>query len=211
MTDFPLEDQEQLTARLGHYSKVQSVNSEDTVTWSVFGAQPLDGWLPEFLAAKLGRADIPRVWSARFWKRQPHPDTGSTAHGPESEITLTASGWCIEVESKWRSDLDGTQGASRCTSQVEMRSHSARANAGSGQSAVLIIAPGPDLYPPARNPASVFRKYFDVNGTAYSPRVSAQDLNAHTLSWESIASALEDTAGYESVGSYLRWRLDLIR
>jgi hypothetical protein len=211
VTDFPPEDRGLLTAQLGHYSRVQSVNSEDTVTWSAFGAQSLDPWLPMMLASKLGLDDIPRTWSARFWERQPHPDTGLTIHGPESEITLSTPGWCIEIESKWRSDLDGHQGSARTRSQLEMRSHTARRNASNGQSAVLIVAPGPSLYPPARKATSVFRKYFDVDGDEYMPQACARELDAHIVTWESLAEILEQQTGYEHVGSYLRWRLDLLR
>jgi hypothetical protein len=44
----------------------------------------------------------------------------------------------------------------------------------------------------------------------YKPRTRAQDLNVHIVTWDSIADTLKRTAAYEHVGSYLRWRLDLI-
>ena len=133
-------------------------------------------------------------------------------HGPESEITLIAEHWCIEVEAKWRSDIDGAQGRARQTSQVQMRAHTARENAGlDGEFGVLIVAPGPDRYPPARRSDSVFRKYFDVDGDSYKVRSSAKDLNASVVTWESLATALDLHNGCTHVAAYLRWRLGLIR
>ncbi len=212
ISHFPPEDRDKLKAHLGHYSKLQSAHSEDSVTWSVFGAQPLQFWLPAVLACAFEEPSLPGLWSARFWERQKHPDTGMLEHGPESEITLIAKHWCIEVEAKWRSDIDGAQGRDRQTSQVQMRAHTARENAGiGGKFGVLIVAPRPDRYPPARSSGSVFRRYFDVDGDSYKARSLAKELSASVVTWESLASALDLHNDYSHVAAYLRWRLGLLR
>jgi len=211
LSDFPIEDHEKLTACLGHYSRLQSANSEDTVTWSVFGASSLHGWLPQVLAAVFDEPMLPSRWSARFWERQKHPDTGLIEHGPESEITLIADKWCIEVEAKWRSDLDGKQGKGRQTSQVQMRAHTARQNSGpSGKYGVLIVVPSPKRFPPSRRGDSVFRRYFDVDGESYLCRPPAAEANARVITWESLADALDGNEQMQSTADYLRWRLNLI-
>lgn len=210
-SDFPPEDRETLKAKLGHYSRLQSANSEDTVTWSVFGAKPFAPWLTPLLAGIFDEPTIPSDWSACFWQRQAHPDTGLVEHGPESEITLTAPGWCIEIEAKWLSDLDGTQGAARNRSQIDMRAFTAQRNAGSGGAwRVLVIAPSVGLYPPAGKQASVFRTYFDQDGASYRGRASAEDAKARVVTWEEVAAVLATHAGYKEIADYLRWRLTLI-
>ncbi len=210
-SDFPLEDRDKLAAKLGHYSKLQSANSEDTVTWSVFGAQPFAAWLPPLLARVFQEPVLPSEWSAHFWERQAHPDTGLVTHGPESEITLKSPGWCIEIESKWLSDLDGLQGSAKNISQVEMRAHTAQQNAGdNGKWGVLVIAPGAPRYPPAAKGTSVFRAYFNVEGDSYLCLPCAESLRAKVITWEDLASVLAAHPGYEVVAAYLRWRLMLI-
>lgn len=208
---FPPEDRERLKVCLGHYSKLQSENSEDTVTWSVFGASPFNAWLPEVLAQLFDEPKLPATWSARFWERQPHPDTGISNHGPESEITLLAEGWCIEVEAKWLSDFDGNQGKKRQTSQLEMRSHTAVRNCGSeGNFGVLVVVPSPHRYPPAKKSNSVFRSYFDVEGESYACRPSATRLKARIITWERLAEALDRNGEFQTTAAYLRWRLNLL-
>src|SRR4051812_24341250 len=49
-------DHAALTSTLGHYSSVQSINSEDTVTWSVFGATDPTPWLSDLLTVTFGPA-----------------------------------------------------------------------------------------------------------------------------------------------------------
>lgn len=213
ISDFPPEDHEKLTACLGHYSELQSANSEDTVIWSVFGASSLEEWLPEVLATVFNEPMLPSRWSARFWERQKHPDTGMIEHGPESEITLIADKWCIEVEAKWRSDLDGKQGRARHTSQVQMRAHTARQNSGPGGNyGVLIVVPSPKKHPPSRRNDSVFRRYFDVDNDSYICRPPAAGCNARVITWESLADALDRNHNkrLQLTAAYLHWRLELI-
>src|SRR5262249_17964970 len=45
----PLRDHKKLTEKLGYYSDVQSLSSEDTVTWSVFGSADREGWLNDMV------------------------------------------------------------------------------------------------------------------------------------------------------------------
>ena len=59
LRNFPPKDHAQLTSTLGHYSNVQSINSEETVTWSVFGAANPTPWLPDLRALAFGPAVRP--------------------------------------------------------------------------------------------------------------------------------------------------------
>ncbi len=211
ITDFPTEDRDRLTAKLGHYSKVQSSKSEDTVTWNVFGATTLDHWIGELLELGIGPACRPSTWNAGFWTRMPHPDTGMRQHGPESEVSLTAGAWRYEFESKWLQDLDGKQGKDRQQSQISMRAYCAQqGDVHPDQWGVVVIAPSPPLYPPARKASSVFRRYFQPEGHCYRALPAASALRAVAITWEQILAMLKNHPSHDMVAAYLTWRLKLV-
>ncbi len=211
VADFPLADHDRLKAKLGHYSKVQSANSEDTVTWTVFGLGNNVDWLPELLDFAFGRTPRPVEWQTRLWCRDPHPDTGSTANGPEADVVLTAPGWRFDFEAKWLQDIDGKQGKSRTLSQLDMRANSARLSADEeSQWGVLVIAPSSHIYPKARSSSSVFRRYFEPSINGYRSRTTARDLHAAIVTWEQILAILQNHPAQQSRADYLDWRLRLL-
>ncbi len=84
------------TRVLGFYSDLQSIHSEDAITWSVFG--PVSYAAREvragFVCDLLGLIDVPcdpfetaTVW---LWRRLPHPDT-LVPGGPDASLLLSAS------------------------------------------------------------------------------------------------------------------------
>jgi hypothetical protein len=211
VTDFPPADHSRLKAKLGHYSKVQSVNSEDTVTWGVFGLGSIAEWLPELLDLAFESASRPAAWETRLWSRDPHPDTGCTANGPEADVVVTAPGWRIDFEAKWRQDIDGKQGRSRTLSQLDMRANCARSCAGDeSQWGVLVIAPSSRIYPKARTSNSVFRRYFEPSADGYRPLAAAHALHAAIVTWEQILSILRNHPAQRPRSEYLDWRLRLL-
>ena len=72
---------------LGHYSDLQSLNSEDAVTWSVIG--PLayrTDWKQHFADRLLGLLGLPKSKSVAIWlwRRIPHPEKPASTGGPKS-------------------------------------------------------------------------------------------------------------------------------
>jgi hypothetical protein len=118
LNDFPEEDHRALTRKLGHYSKVQSINSEDTVTWSVLGAYTLDQWIPYVLDLAFGPTHRP---VPNFWARARVMDTR-----PESDVTLQQDYWKYEIESKWLQDIGKGQGQQRDLTQLDLRASCAQ-------------------------------------------------------------------------------------
>ena len=210
--DFPPTEHSALTARDGHYSDVQSIRSEDTVTWSAFGAYASDDWIGELLGQSFGPANRPTAWARHYWKRLPHPDTGVTEHGPEADVTLEAEGgWFYAIEAKWLSDLPASQGQKGTVTQLEMRSGSVvHRSSIPDRRGVLLVVPGPARYPHATNATSTFRRYFAVSGSTYVPLATADVLSARAVTWEQIEEMMSTTASLATVATYLRWRLGFL-
>jgi hypothetical protein len=193
-----------LKERDGHYCSLQSINSEDTVTWSVFGAHNMAPWVEDLFSLAFGSGTPPAPWKPHFWKRFPHPEKES-ADGPEPDMYFeSCNGWSCAVEAKWlNTDLDKGQGYSGNKTQLEMRASFVKNQ--------LIIAPSPSRYPPATNNSSTFHRYFRVLGDRYEPTYGASELgNIQAATWEQIEALLRQRTEPAAavVASYLRWRLD---
>jgi hypothetical protein len=194
----------------GRYSNVQSLNSEDTVTWCTFGLVPADAWIPSLIETALGTPTSSGPWSATLWTRTRHPDTGLKVHGPEADVILRApNDWHYVVEAKWLQDLDGTQGANRDVTQLDMRAGALDKSADPSHTGVIVVVPGPDLYPFAHRDGSTFRRYFEPSGRSYRALPAATEARATAITWEQIVEILE-APGLALYARYLRWRLNLI-
>lgn len=211
LRDFSEEDQKRLTARDGRYSDVQSIRSEDTVTWSVFAVDALDGWAPVLLEGAFGRREYPGRWHRVLWRRLPHPETEKIDHGPEPDVLLEGEGvWCLAVEAKWLSDFGARQGQGGTTTQLEMRAASVAKRAVPDRRGVLVVAPSPGCYPPAQKAGSTFLRHFVPEGAGYRARPEAELLQAQAVTWERIAELITERQPDSEVARYLRWRLDLL-
>ncbi len=210
LSAFDQSDRQALTRVLGHYSDVQSGNSEDTVTWSVFAGAGSGEWISAVLDQAFGKAARPSQWTMEFWKRTPHPDTGELGLGPEADVIISAPGWFYVVEAKWCADLDGRQGRARKTTQLQMRDVQARSSEAEAQRrGVLVIAPGPGGYRPLQRRSTVFSTYFTPSEGAYKPTEAAAALGAACITWESVETILRNHDQQERA-AYLRWRLDML-
>lgn len=204
-----------LTSKLGHYSQVQSINCEDTVTWAAFH-KPIGAWFPSILQQCFGTNDRPQIWETRHWARARHRDTGLVTHGPEADVeacapTIECPAWRYIVEAKWTQDIDGKQGSSGKLTQLDFRGEIAcDGNLERGQYGVLVIAPAPKRYSPARRANSVFRRYFTIDGETYRPMPAADRVFAQAITWEAVAAALDQVDSHREIAAYLRWRLSLL-
>ena len=110
-----------LTADLGYYCDLQSVHSEDAITWSFFGtcgdqAVPVLNWLTETAGLEGGDSEC----SVSLWRRIPHPDT-LVSGGPEIDAVLIGDRTVIAVEAKWMSSEGKKQGKAKDKTQLRLR------------------------------------------------------------------------------------------
>jgi hypothetical protein len=190
-----------LKKRDGCYCDLQSINSEDTVTWSVFGVYSIDLWAGDLLSLAFP-ADHSAVWNVLFWQRLPHPEDGKIQHGPEADVILKSdSTWAYAIEAKWTADIDRKQGRSLDKTQLEMRAASVKSQ--------LVIAPKPSRYQHARRVQSTFCQYFQGAGDQYVPTPKATALGVKAITWEQIEQLLANCpeAAAIEASTYLRWRL----
>ena len=113
------------TANLGFYSDLQSLHSEDAITWSFFG--PLAYATPSIRSAFVrellrlieveGSSNDAHVW---LWRRLPHPDT-LVSGGPEIDFGIQTDDVFLLGEAKWRSPVGRGQGVKRDKTQMMLR------------------------------------------------------------------------------------------
>jgi hypothetical protein len=105
---FTEELRAQVSTPLGHYCEMQSLNSEDAITWSFFGtlmAGPADrrAHFLNWLCDRLGMPWIANTCGAiDLWRRIPHPYYPGT-DGPELDAVLDGDDCVAFVEAKWLS------------------------------------------------------------------------------------------------------------
>lgn len=146
-------DLETITAANGFYSDLQSLHSEDALTWSLFGplayARPevRAAYVADLLTVTLGerrRSKDATVW---LWRRLPHPDT-LVPGGPEIDFGIQTEDCLVLGEAKWRSSVGAAQGAQRSKDQIQLRvefceKYGAKFYPGVEQFVVLFVSPGP--------------------------------------------------------------------
>lgn len=114
------------TKVLGFYSDLQSLHSEDAITWSVFGPvayAPADQ-RANFVQALLNLIGVPsgpvataNVW---LWRRLPHPDT-LVPGGPEVDFGVQTPEVFLLGEAKWLSTVAKGQGVGNNKDQFALR------------------------------------------------------------------------------------------
>jgi hypothetical protein len=120
------EDTAAARSGLGHYSDLQSLNSEDAVTWSFFGnlAYAAAQDRLTIFNRMLETIDEPRVEDAPvcwLWRRLPHPEKPMSNGGPEIDFGFLTDSTLVLGEAKWNSGLGQGQGVERNRSQLYLR------------------------------------------------------------------------------------------
>jgi hypothetical protein len=113
------------TSKLGFYSDLQSLHSEDAITWSFFGpvayaTQATRGAFVKELLELIevqGSSDNAHLW---LWRRLPHPDT-LVPGGPEIDFGIQTADVFLLGEAKWRSPVGRGQGVNRDKTQMTLR------------------------------------------------------------------------------------------
>jgi len=123
---FDGKDLDVATSGLGYYCDLQSLHSEDAITWSVFGTiarapqDILETWLRNlFRLIDLPDANTDNA-EISLWRRIPHPDT-LVPGGPEIDVGITTSNTVILGEAKWLSGIGAAQGKARDKDQIQLR------------------------------------------------------------------------------------------
>lgn len=123
---FSEEQKEILKKYNGYYSDLQSIHSEDAITWSVFGtvAHSQNNIQNKFVYDLLQRIGIQskQVENTEIflWRRIPHPDT-LVSGGPEIDFGILTQDTLLLGEAKWKSSVGTAQGKNKDKDQIQLR------------------------------------------------------------------------------------------
>ncbi len=133
---FDAEDADALAADLGRISKIQSINSEDAVTFSWFGtlagaAADKRRAAVQWLYDRIGIDATAKDPVIDQWSRVFHPHAPGSANGPELDARIDdPDAALIYVEAKWRAAIGTGKGkaAGIRDDQIVLRRNSMRAD-----------------------------------------------------------------------------------
>jgi hypothetical protein len=124
---FDDEQRKTCTSSLGYYCDLQSLHSEDAITWSVFGTisrsdQRLkEAWIADLLKLLCLPAEIsPNGAEVSLWRRIPHPDN-HVSGGPEIDFCILTENAVVLGEAKWKSAVGEAQGKMKDKDQIQLR------------------------------------------------------------------------------------------
>lgn len=126
--DFSGENLKICTSGLKYYCDLQSLRSEDALTWSVFGTisrgdrETRAKWVAAFF--KLLGLQFVTSENTEFilWRRIPHPEKPDCEdRGPELDFGILTDTSVVFGEAKWRAPVATNQGVNKDKSQLELR------------------------------------------------------------------------------------------
>lgn len=185
-------------AVLGHYCDLQSLNSEDAITWSffgplVYGPQSERTLFANSLLEQMGfpTSDSAAIW---LWRRIPHPEKPASSGGPEIDFGIQTDRCFVLGEAKWNSSIGGGQGVEHNRTQLELR---------------LAYCTGIGL----KALASI--ENWAVVGVGRSPDVLMEDSRVHTTSgvkvynttWSGLLDFMPTDLKAE-LTAYLAWKIE---
>jgi hypothetical protein len=193
------EDDIAARSGLGYYCDLQSLNSEDALTWSVFGSL---AYLPQAekvvvtkkLFSQLGIEHDPGDISIWLWHRIPHPENSESSRGPEIDFGILDENNLILGEAKWNSSIGTGQGVNKNRSQLDFRlmfcNDFARCAFPNVRNFMVVgLARTQDL--------------FDID------QQSNNQVSIINLTWETVIDCFEG-ALREELQQYLAWRLRVL-
>jgi len=174
----------------GVYSDLQSLRSEDAITWSFFGtvgaaAVELLNWLVVHCKVE---GEPSTTCEIAMWRRLPHPDTGVAAHGPEPDFALLGDTCLILGEAKWGAKEDVSQGVLGDASQMDMRRGSLvtlnEALGGGRRLVALGVVQSQTLEPPPPDSSAVSTRIIEWSDlTAFTQHPMAEEFSRY-LAWK---------------------------
>lgn len=126
LADFDPADRRKLREILGFYCDLQSLHSEDAITWSVAGTVAHSekaarvAWTRELfdlIGLRCGEVEHSEI---ALWRRVAHPQC-LHEHGPEIDFSVITESTVLLVECKWTGKVEGRQGRYKDKDQIEMR------------------------------------------------------------------------------------------
>ena len=120
------DDLHAVIKQLGYYCDLQSLHSEDAITWNIFG--PLsyaDETTRLEYCASLFQLIYPSLppptgSTISLWRRVPHPDN-HVMGGPEVDVLIQTPEVVMAVEAKWMSAVGSGQGVNKNKDQLALR------------------------------------------------------------------------------------------
>jgi len=125
--DFPVEGHDDLQCHLGFYCDLQSIRSEDAITWSYFGplAHASTDIRSNFVTTFFEILDLPQqkvtdseIW---LWRRTIHPEKRNMG-GPEIDFGIMTQDTVLLGEAQWKSPEAKKQGIKKDRGQIAIRS-----------------------------------------------------------------------------------------
>jgi hypothetical protein len=199
-SDFDGPDLAAACSKYGHYSDLQSLRSEDAVTWSVFGtliyADPAirAAYARELLLA----LDVPvsdREFDVWLWRRVPHPDTGGH-NGPEIDFAIQSEHLLLLGEAKWGSKIGAGQGVNKDENQLSLRRRFFELRSG-------------DLF---ANQSSLVLLTVSSDGGLQVPMdklLGSGTLYLRDAAWSAVSSLASHPLA-EELGKYLAWKRQFV-
>lgn len=186
-----------VTRCLGFYSDLQSLNSEDAITWSLFGTLgsadestkcAFVADLFDLLGIPAGKIEAATIW---LWRRIPHPDTLGLG-GPEIDFGIETEGVILLGEAKWLSGVGQAQGKTGGKDQITLRRE-------------FLEKYGKAIFGPIPH-------YVVLAVSLHGNVLKADDadlghavLHLRDVTWDSLCSITSHPAHYELV-RYLEWK-----
>ncbi len=199
-TAYQGKDLDAVVKKCGYYCDLQSIHSEDAITWSVFG--------PLIYAAETTRTKFceklfrliepsllpPKSVKIFLWKRVLHPDTGSRSNGPETDFLLETAKVVVLGEAKWLSSVGTGQGANRDKDQITLRKEFCEKR-------------GRGVYPTATTFVVLGISLDDNNPVTRRGECQVGDAKIllRNVSWESVCN-IKPHPAEEELPKYFQWK-----
>lgn len=180
---------------LGFYCDLQSLRSEDAITWSVFGtaARSSPAGRAKYLAELLELLGLEKTVGERselfLWRRIPHPDN-FVPGGPEIDFGIITDSIVILGEAKWMSKVGEGQGKEKGKDQIQLRRE-------------WLAKLGPRIFGRDRKFAVVGISLLNEMKKVPSSELGIQVV---TTTWEKVCS-LSTHPLADEVNRYYRWKL----
>jgi len=202
---FEGKDLEIANSGMGYYCDLQSLHSEDAITWSVFGTMArapqsvLEIWLQDLF----NLIDLPNASTDNaeifLWRRIPHPDT-LVSGGPEIDVGITTSDTVILGEAKWLSGIGAAQGKAKDKDQIQLRGeflakYGTTIFPGRPHKVVLGISVVPNAFKDTTPEAVGFRTTYWQHLSAIPSHPLVEELTRH-VEWKMVNSKMTKKAGY---------------
>ena len=196
-SNFQGEDRDAVVEKLGFYCDLQSINSEDAMTWSVFG--PLM-YATVSVRAKFcaglfhlieARLNPPQSAKISLWHHVPHPEPSSSG-GPEFDFLIETSEVAIIGEAKWNSPVGTRQGKNRDKDQIMIRKE-------------FLEKHGRRIYPTVTTFVVLGVHLKDALVRPEEYRVGNFEILLRNVSWDAICSITPHPAE-EELPNYFRWK-----